>query len=148
MRAPWPSNGWPASRSTPSNKSAKYTKLPRCGPEGALQKRAARESTTVPTGLLRDLETVACLLRRPDAQRNRLAPGVAAPPCATGPTRRERIHHLIDGGSLVRKAGAAESLRNDPHDNVTRWRRRGVRAVAADREPLSPQPQVRRQEGI
>ena len=145
--APSPSNGWPASRSPPSNKSARYTKPSRGGPNGALQKRSARESTTVPTGLLRDLETVACLLRRPEVQRGRLAP-------RRGRTNMrdwsnapgERTHHLIEVGSLVRKGGAAESLRDDPHDNVTRWRRRGVRGFDSDREPLSRQPQVRRQE--
>ena len=149
MRAASASDGWPASCSPPSCKSAKYPKLSRDGSSGALQERAAGDSATAPTGQLGDFETVARLLQRTGVQRNRLAPQRARTNlCAWPNASRKRAHRLVEGGSLAGKAGAVESFRDGPR---ARLRDGGVVASVranADREALSPQSQVRRQESI
>jgi hypothetical protein len=86
--------------------------------------------------------------------------------------RRERSLPGIERLGLVRRAGMVELPHDDPmallgavlpiagrlrgaedtHDASrsidAQWRRRGVCGFDADYEPLSPQPQVRRREGI
>jgi len=148
-RAASPLDGWPSFCSPLSCKSAKYLKLSRGGPDGALQERAATDSATMPRGLLGDFEPVACLLRRTGVQHNSLVPQRARRNRCDWPNAsRERAHHLVEGGSLVRKAGAVESFRDGPGTTLQGG---GVVASApanAEREALSPQPQVRRQESI
>lgn len=65
-----------------------------------------------------------------------------------GKARIARLHRPIERDGLARNEREAGPLPDDPRHVLTRWRRRGVRAVGVDREPLSPQPHVRRQEGI
>lgn len=155
VRASSPRHAWPATCSPPSNKSAKNPKPSRGGPNAAprtfvgRQERVSGESATGPVCLLRNRPTLARLPgqaavrpNRLDAQRGRTATREcfkAAP---------ERSHYFFPRGGFVRTTGVAAPLRDDPHHGITRWRRRCVRAFDADREPLSPEGQVRRQEGI
>lgn len=133
------------------------------------------ERATEPASLLRDLQRLARHPRRAGVPRNRLdAHRGNTDMCHWAKVRRERTRPAVERGGLVRKAGVVEvePLRDDPmallgsvlpiagrlraaedardasRSIAAHWRRRGVRAFDADHEPLSPQPQVRRQEGI